>query len=88
MPKGRKRQRVRDAPARGRLWEHSTLADVEGLVDPGAGIHLGFSLCHSPHENRSGHGDWRAAYGDKRAALLARLADEDITRFCYRFDPD
>lgn len=175
-PKGRnRRSRVKDAPARGRLWKHSTLADIEGLVDPAifadylvltlvrnpwaravsyhrwlrgqgfdhasvrlaktlefrdflrhpltqrqlavparhyltastgpvAGLclrlehldadlsaleaHLGFSLRPLPHENRSGHGDWRAAYDDEGAALLARLAAEDIARFGYRFDPD
>ncbi|MDO5612637.1 MAG: sulfotransferase family 2 domain-containing protein [Paracoccus sp. (in: a-proteobacteria)] len=34
-PKGRaRRRRVKDATARGRLWKHATLADIEGLVDP------------------------------------------------------
>lgn len=175
-PKGRnRRKRVAGLPSRGRLWKHSTLADIEGLVDPtiladyraftlvrnpwaravsyhrwlrGQGFdhpsvrlakalefhdflrdpltqrqlavparhyltastgevrglylrlehldadlpalesHLGFALRPLPHENRSGHGDWRAAYDDEGAALLARLAAEDIARFGYRFDPD
>lgn len=34
-PKGRnRRRRVQGTPSRGRLWKHSTLADIEGLVDP------------------------------------------------------
>ncbi|MFC3569596.1 sulfotransferase family 2 domain-containing protein [Paracoccus simplex] len=175
-PKGRnRRRRVKGAAARGRLWKHSTLADIEGLVAPellagylpftlvrnpwaraasyhrwlrgqsfdhasvrlakslgfadflrapltqrqlsvparhyltgSAGErpglylrlerlgddlpalerHLGFSLRPLPHENRSGNGDWRASYDADSAALVARLAAEDIARFGYRFDPD
>ncbi|MEQ9258567.1 MAG: sulfotransferase family 2 domain-containing protein [Roseovarius sp.] len=35
-PKARKRRkRLKGMEARGRLWKHSTLADVEGLVSPG-----------------------------------------------------
>lgn len=173
-PKGRnRRRRVRGAAPRGRLWKHSTLADIEGLVAPellagylpftlvrnpwaravsyhrwlrdqsfdhpsvrlaratgfadflrdpmtqaqlsvparhyltgSAGerpglylrlehldedlpeleARLGFSLRPLPHENRSAGGDWRAAYDDDGAALIARLAAEDIARFGYRFD--
>ena len=34
-PKARRRRhRVRDVSARGRLWKHSTLADIEGLATP------------------------------------------------------
>lgn len=175
-PKGRnRRRRVRGVTTRGRLWKHSTLADIEGLVEPAAlsgylvftlvrnpwaravsyhrwlgrqsfdhasvrlareldfaaflrhpltraqlavparhyltpgpggadalclrlehleqdlpGLEsrLGFSLGPLPHENRSAPGDWRAAYDDDGAALVARLAAEDIARFGYRFDPD
>lgn len=175
-PKGRnRRRRVTGASARGRLWKHSTLADIEGLVDPAllarfqvftlvrnpwaravsyhawlrlqdfdhASVQLakqadfatflrapltqaqlsvparryltpslgetaalclrlerldedlpqlesrlGFALGPLPHENRTSSGDWRAAYDDDSAALIARLAAEDIARFGYRFDPD
>lgn len=34
-PKARnRRHRVMDAPSRGRLWKHSTLCDIDGLVSP------------------------------------------------------
>jgi hypothetical protein len=34
-PKARnRRHRVKDAPSRGRLWKHSTLCDIEGVVSP------------------------------------------------------
>ncbi|AXI41219.1 sulfotransferase family 2 domain-containing protein [Sulfitobacter sp. SK011] len=34
-PKARnRRRRVKDLPSRGRLWKHSTLADIDGLVAP------------------------------------------------------
>lgn len=55
---------------------------------PALEAHLGFSLRPLPHENRSGSGDWRAAYDDDSAALMAGLAAEDIARFGYRFDAD
>ncbi|SIQ75299.1 hypothetical protein SAMN05421641_11364 [Paracoccus thiocyanatus] len=71
---------------------------VRGLRIPGAAgqgddlpqleTRLGFPLHPLPHENRSDHGDWRAAYDAETAGIVARAAAEDIARFGYRFDPD
>lgn len=177
-PKARARaRRLADLRGRGRLWKHSTLADIEGLVGPddlagffiltlvrnpwdrlvsyyhwlrgqtfdhpavglarthgfgaflnhrqtvasltawpyGAYLraadgqerpahfarieaidadlapfeaHLGFRLAPLPRVNESARPrDWRGAYSDADAALVARLCAEDIARFGYRFDP-
>ena len=35
-PKAKKRRnRVKDVATRGRLWKHSTLADIDGMISPG-----------------------------------------------------
>lgn len=50
--------------------------------------HLGFRLTPLPRANESQRAsDWRPYYSDADAALLARIASEDIARFGYRFDP-
>lgn len=50
--------------------------------------HLGFRLTPLARANASKrHEDWRPAYSDADAALLATLCAEDIARFGYRFDP-
>ena len=49
--------------------------------------HLGFRLAPLARANESARPlDWRPFYSDADAALLARLAAEDITRFGYHFD--
>lgn len=48
--------------------------------------HLGFRLTPLPRVNASDRpADWRAAYSDDLAALVAEVAAEDIARFGYRF---
>lgn len=51
--------------------------------------HLGFSLAGAiGRENRSDRAaDYRQYYSDENAALIQRLAAEDIARFGYRFLP-
>ena len=49
--------------------------------------HLGFRLTPLPRANAGARPrDWRPFYSDADAALLARLAAEDIARFGYLFD--
>lgn len=51
--------------------------------------HLGFRLTPLPRANSSDRArDWRPYYSDADAALLARIAADDIARFAYRFDPE
>ncbi len=48
--------------------------------------YLGFALGPLPHENASDRpADWRAAYDDDLAALVADLAADDIAKFGYHF---
>jgi len=46
--------------------------------------HLGFRL-DLPRINMSARGAYRNYYSDDQAAIVARIAAEDITRFGYRF---
>ncbi|HHC29187.1 MAG TPA: Type II secretory pathway, pullulanase PulA [Rhodobacterales bacterium] len=51
--------------------------------------HLGFTLADIPHVNASKRqADYRRAYDDESAAIVAQACGEDIARFGYRFDPD
>jgi hypothetical protein len=50
--------------------------------------HLGFRLTLLPRANASDRPrDWRTAYTDDLAQIVAEDCAEDITRFGYRFDP-
>ena len=50
--------------------------------------HLGFRLAPLPRANASDRPrDWRAAYSDGLARIVAEDCAEDIARFGYRFDP-
>lgn len=49
--------------------------------------HLGFRLTPLPRTNASDRPrDWRPFYSDADAALVARIAAEDVARFGYGFD--
>lgn len=51
--------------------------------------HLGFRLAPLPVVNLSARPpDWRTAYSDVAAAIVAEICAPDIARFGYRFDPD
>ncbi len=50
--------------------------------------HLGFRVTPLPRANASDRpADWRAAYDDLTAAIVAEDCAADIARFGYRFDP-
>lgn len=96
-PKARRRQRrLKGVRTAGRLWKHSTLADIEGLVSR-AFIANAFTmtLVRNPWDRMVSYYHWlRAQRFDHPAVHLARRTDfagfadacgEDIARFGYRF---
>ncbi|MDO5369614.1 sulfotransferase family 2 domain-containing protein [Paracoccus sp. (in: a-proteobacteria)] len=77
-PKGlKRRRRVRGVAARGRLWKHSTLADIEGLVDPA--IFSGYllvTLARNPWARAVSYHRWlRLQSFENPAVALAKALD-------------
>ena len=68
----------------------SLFARLEHLAEDLAPFeaHLGFRLTPLPRANPSDRPpDWRPFYSDADAALIADIAEADIARFGYGFDP-
>jgi Sulfotransferase family len=77
---------LRDATGQNRASLFARIEHLDKDIAPFE-AHLGFRLTPLPRANTSARPrDWRPFYSDADAALLARLAAEDIARFGYRFD--
>ncbi|MCG7493558.1 sulfotransferase family 2 domain-containing protein [Thalassobius sp. Cn5-15] len=70
----RRRRRFRDAETRGRLWKHSTLADIEGLVGPDeVERYFTFTLVRNPWDRMVSYYHWLQRQDfDHPAVQLAR----------------
>ncbi|WP_425041098.1 sulfotransferase family 2 domain-containing protein [Primorskyibacter sp. S187A] len=79
-PKAQRRKgRLKGLETRGRLWKHATLADIEGLVDPGELEQLFcFTLVRNPWDRLVSYYHWlRAQSFAHPAVALAQSADFD-----------
>ena len=70
-----RRRRLRDVQARGRLWKHATLADIDGLVTPAQmDGYFCFTLVRNPWDRMVSYYHWLRAQGFDHPAV--RLAQE------------
>ncbi len=77
-PKAVKRRRkLKDVKAAGRLWKHSTLADIEGLVSrEDIAEMLTFTLVRNPYDRLVSYYHWlRAQSFEHPAVTVAKTAD-------------
>ncbi|MEM9580271.1 MAG: sulfotransferase family 2 domain-containing protein [Pseudomonadota bacterium] len=70
----RRKHRLKDLPARGRLWKHATLADIDGLVSPGElETMFVFTLVRNPWDRLVSYYHWLRAQGfDHPAVTLSK----------------
>ncbi|MGI3167063.1 sulfotransferase family 2 domain-containing protein [Pseudooceanicola sp. 200-1SW] len=79
----RRRRRVAEVSARGRLWKHSTLADIEGLASPEEiADFFVFTLVRNPWDRMVSYYLWlrRQRFAHPAVALAKALSFSDFIR--------
>ncbi len=86
-PKAKKRRRrVKDVQSAGRLWKHSTLSDIDGLVSPGfVSQALCFTLVRNPWDWMVSYYHWLRTQTFDHPAV-AKAKSTDFTGFLNAVD--
>lgn len=77
-PKAKRRKgRLKQLQARGRLWKHATLADIDGVLSPGELEHMFvFTLVRNPWDRLVSYYHWlRVQQFDHPAVICAKSLD-------------
>ncbi len=77
----KRRRRLKDVQSRGRLWKHSTLADIDGLVPTLDGL-FAFTLVRNPWDRMVSYYHWLRGqrFDHPAVALAGQLPFEDFVQ--------
>ncbi|THH37098.1 Type II secretory pathway, pullulanase PulA [Aliishimia ponticola] len=77
----KRRRRLADAPSRGRLWKHSTLADIDGVVTPDEIAQMFcFTMVRNPWDRAVSYYHWLRTQNFEHDAV-ARAKQMDFDQF-------
>jgi hypothetical protein len=92
-PKAKRRKgRLKDLNAAGRLWKHSTLADIEGLVDPSD--YFVFTIVRNPWDRAVSYYHWlqaqsfnHPAVGRAQSLGFSDFINHEATKAAFQAQP-
>lgn len=80
----RRRRRLRDVHTRGRLWKHSTMADIDGLIPSLDGL-FAFSLVRNPWDRMVSYYHWLRgqSFDHPAVALAGQMPFDDFVQAAH-----